>query len=311
MPRALENVEHGSGMNQSHFRLFILLLIFCGHAPTDAAKLTPTLTLWAGAAPGERGDIKKEGLLPSRPGSKVDRLANVSKPTITLYPAPRDNNTGAAVVVCPGGGYNILAMDLEGTEVCEWLNSLGVNAVLLKYRVPRRKGRPKHEAPLQDVQRTFGLVRQNAADWDIDPSRIGVLGFSAGGHLSATASTNHAKRIYERVDAADDLSCRPDFTILVYPAYLVDNETKTKLEPEFVINKNTPPAFLVHAGNDRIPAEGSVQYYLALRRVGVKAELHIHPLGGHGFGLRTSDFPIHMWPRRCGEWMRSMRFLKK
>ena len=135
MPRALENVEHRSGMNQSLFRLFILLLIFRGHAPTHAAKLTQALDVWPGTAPGEKGDIKKEGLLPARPGSKVDRLANVSRPTISLYSAPKNNNTGAAVVVCPGGGYSILAMDLEGTEVCEWLNSIGVNAVLLKYRV--------------------------------------------------------------------------------------------------------------------------------------------------------------------------------
>jgi len=298
-------------MKQSLFLPAIVFLAFGFPVSISAEKPAVLLDLWPGEAPGEKGDLPAEALLPQKPGRKaVDRLGNVSKPTLSFYPAPEDSNTGASVVVCPGGGYSILAMDLEGTEVCEWLNSIGVNAILLKYRVPRRKGRPKHEAPLQDVQRAFGIVRSHAKKWKIDPARIGILGFSAGGHLSATASTSYSSRTYDRVDAADDLACRPDFTILVYPAYLVDRQTKSKLEPEIRIGKDTPPAFLVHAGNDGIPAEGSVQYYLALRRAGVKAELHIHPLGGHGFGLRTSDFPIHKWPVRCGEWMKSMGFLK-
>jgi acetyl esterase/lipase len=268
--------------------------------------------IWPDTAPGEKGDVGEEILEQPKEGASkpIYRYRNVTVPTLDFYPAPKDENTGATVVVCPGGGYGILAWDLEGTEICEWLNSIGVNGVLLKYRVPRRKDRAKHEAPLQDVQRTFGIVRSKAAEWKLDPDRIGVLGFSAGGHLSATASTNYQTRTYDRIDSRDDLSCRPDFTVLVYPAYLVDNETKTRLEPEIKVDANTPPAFMVHAGNDRIPAEGSIQYYLALRKAGVEAELHVHPLGGHGFGMRKSAFPVHKWPQRCGEWMQSIGLLQ-
>ena len=301
-------------MLQSKVPTFILCLLAGIHTAAPAApEPAEVIDLWPGDAPSEAGDIGEEFLRPPKPGDKkpVHRFSNVTKPTLSFFPSPAKSNTGATVVVCPGGGYNILAWDLEGIEVCEWLNSIGVNAVLLKYRVPRRKDRPKHEAPLQDVQRAFGIVRQKADAWKLDPARIGVLGFSAGGHLSATASTNYSKRVYKPVDAADELSCRPDFTVLVYPAYLVDNATKTQLELEIAIDKNTPPAFLVHAGNDRIPAEGSVQYYLALRKAGVPAELHIHPLGGHGFGLRKSEFPIYQWPQRCREWMRSIGLLDK
>ena len=157
----------------------------------------------------------------------------VSKPNIALFPAPKDKATGAAVVVCPGGGYSILAYDLEGTEVCEWLNSIGVTGILLKYRVPRRKNREKHDAPLQDAQRAMGIARSKAKAWGIDPKRIGILGFSAGGHLAASTLTNHDTRTYGLVDDVDDFSCRPDFGILIYPAYLVDSETKSKRSVPF------------------------------------------------------------------------------
>jgi acetyl esterase/lipase len=279
-----------------------------------AIEPTETIALWPGAVPGEvKGEVGEEGAKPNRPGSKkIIRIANVSKPTIALFPAPKDTATGAAVVVCPGGGYTILAYDLEGSEVCEWLNSIGVTGILLKYRVPRRNRREKHDAPLQDAQRAMGIARSKAKAWGIDPKRIGILGFSAGGHLTASTLTNHDKRTYERVDAADDLSCRPDFGILVYPAYLVDKETKSKLEPEIRVTKDTPPCFFAHAGDDRIPAEGSVQMYLALRRAGVKGnELHVYPKGGHGYGLRPSDHPVVTWPARAGAWMKAMGWLKR
>jgi acetyl esterase/lipase len=312
LPFAEKPFEHPVVMiNLLRFSLLFLLL---GNVSvSQAAKPAYSQEIWSSTAPGEKGDIGEETLVPPKDGSAkpIYRYQNVTVPTLDFYPAPKETNTGATVIVCPGGGYNILAWDLEGIEICDWLNSIGVNGVLLKYRVPRRKDREKHEAPLQDVQRTFGIVRSKAADWSIDPDRIGILGFSAGGHLSATASTNYQKRSYERVDCSDDLSCRPDFTVLVYPAYLVDNETKTKLEPEIKVDSNTPPAFMVHAGNDRIPAEGSIQYYLALRQVGVDAELHIHPLGGHGFGMRKSEYPVHKWTERCGEWMKSIGLLEK
>jgi acetyl esterase/lipase len=279
-----------------------------------AVEPTETIALWPGDAPGEvKGEVGEEGAKPNRPGSKkIIRLGNVTKPTIALFPAPKAKANGAAVVVCPGGGYSILAYDLEGTEVCEWLNSIGVTGILLKYRVPRRKNREKHAAPLQDAQRAMGIARSKAKAWGIDPKRIGILGFSAGGHLTASTLTNYDKRTYERVDAADDLSCRPDFGVLIYPAYLVDNGTKSKLEPEIRVTKDTPPCFFAHAGDDRIPAEGSVQMYLALRRAGVKGnELHVYPKGGHGYGLRASDHPVVTWPARAGEWMKAMGWLKR
>ena len=279
-----------------------------------AVEPTETIALWPGDAPGEvKGEVGEEGAKPNRPGSKkIIRLGNVTKPTIALFPAPKAKANGAAVVVCPGGGYSILAYDLEGTEVCEWLNSIGMTGILLKYRVSRRKNREKHAAPLQDAQRAMGIARSKAKAWGIDPKRIGILGFSAGGHLTASTLTNYDKRTYERVDAADDLSCRPDFGVLIYPAYLVDNGTKSKLEPEIRVTKDTPPCFFAHAGDDRIPAEGSVQMYLALRRAGVKGnELHVYPKGGHGYGLRASDHPVVTWPARAGEWMKAMGWLKR
>ena len=277
-----------------------------------ALEPTKTIELWPGDAPGEvKGEVGEEAPKPNRPGSKkIIRLGNVSKPTLSVFPAPKSKANGAAVLVCPGGGYSILAYDLEGTEVCEWLNSIGVTGILLKYRVPRRKNREKHDAPLQDSQRAMGIVRANAKDWGIDPKRIGILGFSAGGHLTATTLTNYDERTYDRIDASDDLSCRPDFGVLIYPAYLVDNETKSKLEPEIKVTKDTPPCFFAHAGDDRIPAEGSVQMYLALRRAGVKgSELHVYPKGGHGYGLRASDHPVVTWPARAGAWMKAIGLL--
>jgi acetyl esterase/lipase len=194
--------------------------------------------------------------------------------------------------------------------VAEWLNSFGVTAVVLKYRVPRRKDREKHEAPLQDAQRALGIVRLNAEAWGINPERIGVLGFSAGGHLSATAMTNYQKRNYPLIDKADQVSCRPDFGVLVYPAYLVDNETKTQLAPEVKITKDTPPAIFIHAGDDRITADGSVQMWLAMRRVGVHSELHVFPHGGHGYGLRPSKDPVSKWPKLVENWFKRTELIK-
>ena len=214
------------------------------------------------------------------------------------------------MVINPGGGYSILAWDLEGTEVAEWLNSFGVTAIVVKYRVPRRTGRAKHDAPLQDAQRALGIVRHNAKKWGIDPKRIGILGFSAGGHLSATAMTNYRKRTYPPMDNTDKVSCRPDFGVLVYPAYLADNETKTKLVSEVPVDKETPPAIFIHAGDDRISANGSVQMWLAMRRAGVHSELHVFPHGGHGYGLRQSTDPVSKWPKLVEVWMRRMGYLK-
>jgi acetyl esterase/lipase len=252
--------------------LFLSLVALAGFAAFNAkaAEAPAPLPLWPDTAPGEKGDIGEERDT-NKPDPKtgklkddIIRLGFVSKPTITVYKPPADRDTGAAVVVCPGGGYSILAMNLEGTEVCEWLNSIGVTGVLLKYRVPVRKGLERHGPPLQDVQRAIGLVRQNAAEWKIDPKRVGVMGFSAGGHLSAAASNNYEQRTYPAVDEADKQSCRPDFALLIYPAYLTTKDDLTKLAPELNVTKQTPPTFVVMTQDDPIKVENAYTYTLAL-----------------------------------------------
>ncbi len=259
------------------------------------------LNLWPGEVPGEKGDIGEEKELPDTSNRPIKRITNVTKPTITVFRPAKDKDTGAAVLICPGGGYGILAWDLEGTEIAEWLNSIGVTGVVLKYRVPRRKDLPKHQAPLQDAQRAMSLVRSHAKEWGIDPEKIGVLGFSAGGHLSATLSTNYEKRTYSPQDEVDQVSCRPSFTVLVYPAYLLE---KDELASELVVDSKTPPMFFAHAYNDGIGPENSAILFLALKKQKVPAELHVYHDGGHGFGLRKTASPSHSWPARCEEWLR-------
>jgi acetyl esterase/lipase len=285
-----------------------------GAEPLVAPARPITLDLWPGKAPGETVPIDAEKFLEDKPGGKqVKRLTNISKPSITVYRPAKGADTGAAVIIAPGGGYYVLAWDLEGEEVAAWLNSIGVTAVLLKYRVPRRPGHPKDRPPpgaLQDAQRAISVVRSRAAGWGIDPARIGMLGFSAGGHLAAWAASSFDQRAYKPVDAADKVSCRPDFSVLIYPAYLIQTGT-TDLSPELRISDRSPPTFFVHAGDDQISSENSALMYVALKRAKVPAELHLYPRGGHGFGLRPSDDPISAWPQRCAEWMKSMGLLAR
>ncbi len=286
-----------------------------GPAAFGAAAPDPIL-LWPQGAPGEKGNLGEEKDL-TKPGDglvagqSVIRLGNVSQPTLTVYRPPPATDTGAAVVVCPGGAYHILAMDLEGTEVVQWLNSIGVTGVLLKYRVPARPGRPRHEAPLEDAQRALGLVRQRAAQWGLDPKRVGVMGFSAGAHLAAALSNNFEPRVYEPVDAADQTSCRPDFVMLVYPAYLTVEKEGDKLAPELNVTAQTPPTFLAQAEDDPVRVENSLFYYLALKRAKVAAELHVYPAGGHGYGLRPSAQTVTTWPARAEQWLRSLGVLER
>jgi acetyl esterase/lipase len=292
--------------------------IFCaltaGILQSSATEPTLVLPLWPGTAPGDNEPIgpEQDQTKPSEnlvAGKSVIRLGNVSKPTIALYQPPTDRRTGAAVVVCPGGGYQILAMDLEGTEVCDWLNSAGVTAVLLKYRVPKRQGLEKHTAALQDAQRAIGLVRHRAGEWGVDPKRIGVLGFSAGGHLAALASNQYEPRSYPVVDEADGTVCRPDFSVLIYPAYLTVKEQGDRLAPEFNLTTNTPPTFIAMAEDDPIRVETALFYAAALKKVNVPFELHIYPTGGHGYGLRQSKDLVATWPQRVTDWMRSRSLL--
>jgi len=269
------------------------------------------IPLWPADAPGEKGGIgeEKDTTKPTDgkiAGKPVIRLGNVSKPTLTLYRA-KEKNTGAAVVVFPGGGYHILAMDLEGTEVCEWLNTIGVNAVLVKYRVPKRAGAEK-PAALQDAQRAMGVVRQHASEWGIDPKRVGVIGFSAGAHLSAAVSATK-DRTYAALDDADKLSSRPDFTLLIYPAYLMQKDPPDAVAPDVAVTTNTPPMFIAMTEDDPIGVENALRYSIALKGAKVPFELHVYPKGGHGYGLRRTENPLTAWPDRAAEWMRSQKIV--
>lgn len=272
-----------------------------------AAPLEP-IPLWPGGVPGEASLKLPAESVELKGDYKIEILSNVSTPTLTVYPA--ENPNGAAVIVCPGGGYNILAYSHEGTEICEWLNSLGVTAGLLKYRVPRREGLEKHAAPLQDAQRAIGMMRGRAAEWKVDPKRVGILGFSAGGHLATMALTSDGTRGYEPDAALDAASPVPDFGILVYAAYLLDEKNPDLLSPEIRVTEKTPPAFLVVAHGDEKFVEGSARFYIEMRRKNRSCELHIFAKGGHGFGFKNTPEEIRQWPTLAGKWMEAEGFLK-
>ena len=307
-------------MKRTGLLLLGALVTLALNLPAQSSRWPPTadhitLRLWPGAAPGARVNspaeadttTAKDNLIAGKP---LVRLGNVSVPTLTLYQA---HNTGAkpvpAVVVFPGGGYSILAIDLEGTEVCDWLTAKGVTCVLLKYRVPGSGPYPKSVEALEDAQRAMGLVRQHAQEWGIDPQRIGVLGFSAGGHLAAAISTHFDQRLFDPVDEADKLSCRPDFAVVVYPGYLALAEENFAPNPEIKPTSNTPPTFIVQAEDDPVHVENAVVYFLALKNAKVSAELHIYAEGGHGYGLRRTALPITAWPQEVETWLHTIKIL--
>jgi acetyl esterase/lipase len=273
----------------------------------------PTLDLWPHGPPGAAASTSaeidttsaKDDLIAGKP---LIRLGNVSSPTMTLY-QPAGKKTGAAVVVFPGGGYQILAIDLEGTEVCDWLTSSGITCILVKYRVPNSGPYPKSPAALQDAQRALGMVRAHAAEWHIDPHRIGVLGFSAGAHLSAALSTHFSQRLYDPADAADQLSCRPDFAVIVYPGYLALAEQNFAPNSEIKVTSETPPSFILQAEDDPVHVENSTVYFIALKNSKVPAELHIYAAGGHGYGLRRTDLPITAWPKLVETWLHTIHMV--
>ena len=282
------------------------------------------LPIWPGKAPDPQPvagqefaeTTGKDSLVAGRPWVAVEM---VSQPTMTVY-SPQGKNTGAAVVVFPGGGYQILAIDLEGTEVCDWLTSKGITCVLLKYRVPGEekyrvpgkepypKSGPYPESPiaLEDAQRTVGLVRFHAAEWHINPRKIGVLGFSAGGHMVAAMSVHFEKRLYPAQDAADKESCRPDFAVAIYPGHLSLARNSFNLNPDIRthITRQTPPTFLLQNEDDDVDGvEQSLSYYAGLKKAGVPVEMHLYAQGGHAFGLRRTKFPVMAWPQLVETWL--------
>jgi len=293
-----------------------VLLAACVAGPARAAEKPLTLPVWPTKPPNETAALPPETDL-TKPeenliaGKRIIRLGNVSQPTLTVYRPAKEKDTGAAVVIAPGGGYHILALDLEGDEVAQWLNTIGVTGIVLKYRVPRRPGQGDEPpvAPLQDAQRSISLVRSKAKEWGIDPNRIGMLGFSAGGHLTAHTTTNSDRRSYEAIDEVDKVSSRPDFMVLIYPAYLT-TKAADALAPEIRVTKDTPPTFMIHASDDPISPENSAMLYLALKRAKVPAELHIYTSGGHGYGLRRTEQPVTSWPQRLEEWLGRQGILK-
>jgi acetyl esterase/lipase len=269
-----------------------------------------TLSLWPHGAPGAVANAApevdtttaKDNLIAGKP---IIRLGNVSTPTLTVY-APKQKNTGAAIVVFPGGGYHILAIDLEGTEVCDWLNSVGITCILVKYRVPDSGPYPKSSAALQDAQRAFGIARSHANEWHIDPTRIGVLGFSAGAHLSAALSTHFDQRLYDPIDDSDKVSRRPDFAVIVYPGYLALAEQNMTPNPEIHVTSQTPPSFIVQAEDDPVHVENSTVYFLALKNAKVPAEMHLYANGGHGYGLRRTELLVTAWPKLVESWLQTI-----
>ncbi len=304
------------------FALMVSLVVgMCGITQGVGAEKPLVVEVWPGTPPEEPGTIGEEKV---RMSPKLDHkqvevmestklVTNVTKPTLTIYRPPKDKNTGTAVLICPGGGYWDLYWQLEGEEVATWLNSIGATGIILKYRVPRRpdeiKGEPARR-PLQDAQRAVRLVRSKAREWGIQPQQIGMVGFSAGGHLAIATATSFEQKTYEPVDDLDKTGCRPDFAIGLYSGYLKAKD-KDEVAPGLHIPAGTPPIFLAHGGADVIsPPEHSVLFYLALRKAGVPAELHVYATAAHDFGARPVDHPCSTWTQACANWLRHQGFLK-
>ncbi|HMC10488.1 MAG TPA: alpha/beta hydrolase [Pirellulaceae bacterium] len=289
--------------------------------PSVSAGEPLVVELWPGKVPDENDNIGAEyvRMSPKSERKQVEvfeptrMVTNVTKPSISIFRPDKDKETGTAMLICPGGGYWNLYWQLEGEEVAAWLNSIGVTGIVLKYRVPRRPDEPRGEParrPLQDAQRAVSLLRSRASEWNIDPQRIGMIGFSAGGHLAIATATSFDQRTYEPIDDIDKISCRPNFAIPVYSGYLKAKD-KDELAPGLRVPAETPPVFLVHGSDDIVsPPEHSVFMYLALKRAGVPAELHIYASTTHDFGVRASDRPYSTWTDSCAKWLRDQGLLK-
>jgi acetyl esterase/lipase len=302
-----------------HRMTFIVLLLVGLFVTAPAFSGEPLVVeLWPGKTPGDAGikGAETSRIHQSPLVGPTKLITNVTKPTLTIYQPARGKNTQTAMVICPGGGYWDLYWELEGEEVAAWLNSVGITGIILKYRCPRRPGDVRGEPPLGpqlDAQRAVSLVRSRGAEWGIDKNRIGIVGFSAGGHLALATATNFAKRTYEPIDAIDEVSCRPDFAVCCYSGYLKPKD-KDGIRSDIHIPADTPPIFLAHASDDRESyggsiSENSVFMYLALKRAGIPAELHVYATGDHDFGVRQNQKLPSSWPQLCVNWLRSRGLL--
>jgi acetyl esterase/lipase len=275
--------------------------------------------LWPGKPPDDVGvpggerffELQVKGKTYEVGGRPTKWLTNVTAPTLTIYPSPKEKNTGLSMIICPGGGYHNLGWDVEGEEIAAWLNGVGITGILLKYRCPRRPGDVKGVpplGPLKDAQRAVSLVRNRAAEWGLDPKKIGMVGFSAGGHLVGATATNFEARAYEAVNDVDKISCRPDFGIMLYSGYF---QLNGGLSPTIKTPAGIPPLFIAHATDDPISdADHSVTMYLAMKKAGAPVELHVYATGGHGWGVRKLGQPCETWTDRCLEWLRKSGLLK-
>ena len=291
--------------------VLVVGMVLCNS--TRAAE-PQVVRLWPEKPPGETKELPPEENITKASDDPVGdrpiiKLTNVATPTLSVFPPPAASNTGAAVIICPGGGHHILAFDHEGTEVAEWLNTIGVTGIVLKYRVPFRNPDRRWEAAVQDAQRAVSMVRSQAASWGLNPQRIGILGFSAGGETAGLTALLHAQRQYPAVDDADQVSCRPDFAVLVYPAGFTEPEEPWRLRPFIEVDKTTPPMFLAHAFDDPVSVSNSVLLFAELKKSGVSAELHVYASGGHGYGMRSTGHPCNSWPQRCHEWLQDQGWL--
>lgn len=298
-------------------RIIALALVLGSFSCTSRAAEPQVIDVWPGKPAGDNAStIAAEKWLDPRPGDKWQKwVTNVTRPTLTIYRPAADKDTGAVVLICPGGGYHALMWDLEGEEVAAWLNSIGVTGMILKYRCPRRPGETltiPAPGPLKDAQRAVSLVRSRAKEWKIDPKRIGMVGFSAGGHLVGATATNFSQRSYEPIDDVDRVSCRPDFGIMAYPGYLYLLD-KQELSPTLRIVPDAPPLFFAHAADDPVKGSdpaNSLMFSLALKKAGVKSELHIYDSGGHSFGVRRDGGACSGWTRACEAWLDRHGMLK-
>jgi len=294
-------------------RVFVSVTLLCLGGVASAAE-PAVIDLWPGKPPGETKELPPE-VDTARPDDKpvgdrkIQKITKVSKPTLAVFRPEKDKDTGAAVIICPGGGHQILAYDHEGTETAEWLAKNGVTGIVLKYRVPARDKDKRWLAAVQDAQRAVRVVRSKAADWKIDPKRIGILGFSAGGQAAGLATILHDEEHYSPADDTDKVSARPDFAALIYPAYFL-NKSRTGIEDYAKPTKATPPLFLVYACDDPVDPRNAIYLALAMKDVGVSCELHMYATGGHGYGMRNTGHPVNSWPDRCLDWMTKQGYLK-